>query len=111
MAEKEKKTDGMHLLTAPAEGPLCCVFFPPPQSYRSHSNSAATATYESVLLTVAARGEGEETHTHLCNFYSELHNNEKSEAFFCRELTAATYPSPQSLRSSGGSFLTVQGLD
>lgn len=55
------KKKGMHLLSHSDWGTIVLHFSLQP--YLSHSNSASTATYESVLLTVR--------NTHLCNFYSE----------------------------------------
>lgn len=55
------KKKGMHLLSHSDWGTIVLHFSLQP--YLSHSNSASTATYESVLLTVRK--------THLCNFYSE----------------------------------------
>lgn len=55
------KKKGMHLLSHSDWGTIVLHFSLQP--YLSHSNSASTATYESVLLTVRK--------THLCNFHSE----------------------------------------
>lgn len=67
------KKKGMHLLSHSDWGTIVLHFFPL-QPYLSHSNSASTATYESVLLTV-----GKNT---FVQFLFRAAHNEKHKAFF-----------------------------